>query len=86
MAAPPDRLIERFDHHDPELSRDPFSGYAGWRERCPVARSEAWGGMWVVASYEHVAEVANDDDRFSSAQGVSFPSAGNPRGLRSIVC
>jgi len=78
------RLVDRFDHHDPDLSRNPYAVYAGLRERCPVSRSEAWGGMWVVASYEHVTEVANDDLRFSSAQGVSFPPAGNPRPLIPI--
>jgi cytochrome P450 len=40
--------------------------------------------MWVVASYEHVTQVAGDDDTFSSAQGVSFPAAGNPRPLIPI--
>jgi cytochrome P450 len=81
---PVTRLVERFDHHDPALARDPYSVYRGLREGCPVSRSEAWGGMWVAASYEHVTEIANDDETYSSAQGVSLPPAGNPRPLIPI--
>ena len=74
-------VIERFDHRSVELAQDPFSIYATLRERCPLQRSEEWGGFWVVASHELVNEVAHDDARFSVAEGQSFPHAGNPRPL-----
>jgi cytochrome P450 len=74
-------VVERFDHRSVELAQDPFGIYATLRERCPIQRSEVWGGFWVVASHELVDEVAHDDARFSVGQGASFPHAGNPRPL-----
>ena len=75
------RVLARFDHRSPELATDPFRVYAKLRERCPLHRSEAWDGFWVVASHGLVEEVAHDDARFCTGQGVSFPHAGNPRPL-----
>jgi cytochrome P450 len=75
------RLLARFDHRCPELATDPFRAYEQLRRRCPLHRSEAWDGFWVVASHELVDEVAHDDGRFSVGAGVSFPHAGNPRPL-----
>lgn len=76
-----ERVLARFDHRSPELATDPFGVYAQLRERCPLHRSEAWDGFWVVASHRLVNEVAHDDARFCTGQGVSFPHAGNPRPL-----
>jgi cytochrome P450 len=76
-----ERVLARFDHRSPDLATDPFSVYAKLRERCPLHRSEAWDGFWVVASHRLVDEVAHDDARFCTGQGVSFPHAGNPRPL-----
>jgi cytochrome P450 len=76
-----ERVVARFDHRSPELATDPFGVYAKLRERCPLHRSEAWDGFWVVASQPLVEEVAHDDARFCTGQGVSFPHAGNPRPL-----
>ena len=59
-----------FDHHTPEyadnwpeLSRDV-------RSRCPVAHTSAWGGFYVVTSYEQVREVILDDETYSSQRTV----------------
>lgn len=76
-----ERVLARFDHRSPELATDPFSIYAKLRERCPLHRSAAWDGFWVVASHDLVEEVAHDDARFCVGEGVSFPHAGNPRPL-----
>lgn len=76
-----ERVLARFDHRCPELATDPFRVYAELRQRCPLHRSEAWDGFWVVASHGLVEEVAHDDARFCVGQGVSFPHAGNPRPL-----
>jgi cytochrome P450 len=78
------RLVARFDHHDPALSRDPYAVYRALRDKCPVARSEAWDGFWVVSSYELVSQVAHDDATFCSGGGVSYPHAGNARPLIPI--
>lgn len=71
-------VVEHFDHRSVELAQDPFAIYATLRERCPIQRSEVWGGFWVVASHELVDEAAHDDARFSVAQGASFPTPGTP--------
>jgi cytochrome P450 len=34
--------------------------YADLRERCPVARTNAWGGFWAFTRYDDVAEAAAD--------------------------
>ena len=65
------RLVARFDHHDHALSQDPYAVYRELRSACPVTKSEAWDGFWVVSSYEHVAQVAHDDATFCSGRGVS---------------
>ena len=78
------RLVARFDHHDHALSKDPYAVYRELRSACPVTKSEAWDGFWVVSSYEHVSQVAHDDATFCSGQGVSYPQAGNARPLIPI--
>ena len=72
-----------FDHQGPEYAR-------GWeaigrfhREQCPVARSDAHGGFWVLSRYADVERVIKDDVTFSSEhleapsprQGVTIPAA-----------
>ncbi|MGH9036311.1 MAG: cytochrome P450 [Acidimicrobiia bacterium] len=74
-----ERVLARFDHRSPEVATDPFGVYAKLRERCPLHRSEAYGGFWVVANHRLVDEVAHDDARFCVGQGQSLPHAGNPR-------
>jgi cytochrome P450 len=78
------RLVARFDHHDHALSKDPYAVYRELRATCPVMKSEAWDGFWVVSSYEAVSQVAHDDETFCSGRGVSYPHAGNARPLIPI--
>jgi hypothetical protein len=59
-------LEARFDHHDIEQARDPFSVYRALRPQCPVARSEQQGGFWAVLSYVENEEAFRDHGRFSS--------------------
>jgi cytochrome P450 len=66
------------------MAADPYPVYAQLRERCPVARSTAWDGFWVVTDHEHVVAVAQDDDRFCSGQGVALPAIGQARPLLPI--
>lgn len=68
-----DRLVQRFDHHDPQFSRDPAAVYRGLRATCPIARTDAWGGYWVVSRYADIAAIARDHETFSSASGVTIP-------------
>jgi cytochrome P450 len=72
-----------FDHHSAEYARDWREINAGLRERCPVSRTAAHGGYWVLSKYADVAEAARDDARYSSYQelpdgtrtGATIPSS-----------
>jgi len=69
------RLVERFDHHDPEFSEE-GTNVAVYKEllsRCPVAHSDAHGGFWAVAGYDELVAVANDAERFPKRYGLSVP-------------
>jgi len=72
-----------FDHHSHAFAADPWTKLRELRETCPVAYSESYGGFWVLTSYADIKEVAGDDVRFSSAQGLTVPDKKN-RGQRSI--
>ena len=66
-----------FDHHSPEFAADPWPTLADLRARCPVARSDAYGGFWVATGYEEIKQVALDDDTFSSAETILVPPKKN---------
>lgn len=67
--------MHRFNHLSPELAADLPDTLARMRSMCPVAHSEEYGGFWVVTRYEDVVRVAQDWETFSSAHGLSVPSA-----------
>jgi len=55
-----------WDHTDPQWVKDPYPIWADLRERCPVARTERYGGGWFPTTHEMVSEVANDTEHFTS--------------------
>jgi cytochrome P450 len=55
-----------FSHLEPEWSADPYPIQDDLRQRCPIARTERFGGGWLPVKYEDVAAIAYDTDRFSS--------------------
>jgi cytochrome P450 len=61
-----ERVVEHFDHHDPDFMQDPLDAYAVMRERCPVAHSDQLGGFWIITTYDDLHEVYFDTDHFSS--------------------
>lgn len=67
-----------FDHHSGEFAEDPWTPLAELRNTCPVAYTENHGGFWVLTGYEDIKQVATDDVRFSSAQGLTIPDKKNP--------
>ncbi|MFD0971429.1 cytochrome P450 [Plantactinospora endophytica] len=63
-----------FDHHSPEYR-------ANWRAisddhlaRCPVGRTDAYGGFWVVSDHASLSQVMRDDATFSSGRNTEDPS------------
>jgi cytochrome P450 len=55
-----------FSHVEPEWFTDPYPVQDDLRERCPIARTERFGGAWLPTRYDDVASIAYDTDRFSS--------------------
>lgn len=59
-----------WDHTDPRWVQDPYPIWDDLRGRCPVARTERYGGAWFPTTHEMVSEVANDTEHFTSRQVV----------------
>ncbi|GIH25749.1 cytochrome P450 [Acrocarpospora phusangensis] len=55
-----------FSHAEPEWAADPYPIQDELRSRCPIARTERFGGGWLPTRYEDVASIAYDTERFSS--------------------
>jgi hypothetical protein len=55
-----------FSHLEPGWFADPYPIQADLRQRCPIARTERFGGGWLPTRYEDVAAIAYDTERFSS--------------------
>ena len=62
-----------FDYLAPEFARELHPTLERMRSRCPVTRSDARGGFWVLTRYEDVLRVAQDWETFSSELGVGIP-------------
>jgi cytochrome P450 len=81
-----------FDHADDTWAADPFPIWDDLRERCPVAHSDRYGGVWLPTRHEDIAAVAYDTEHFTSRsiivsnnrpeipapQGVAPPISSDP--------
>src|SRR5215469_14932965 len=72
-----------FSHLEPEWSADPYPIQDDLRQRCPIARTERFGGGWLPTRYEDVAEIAYDTDRFSS-RAIVMSNFRPPRELAPV--
>ena len=70
-----------FSHLEPEWAANPYPIQDELRQRCPIARTERFGGGWLPTRWEDVAAIAYDTDRFSSRSIVM----GNFRPPREIA-
>jgi len=70
-----------FSHLESEWSADPYPIQDDLRRRCPIARTERFGGGWLPVRYEDVAAIAYDTERFSSRSIIM----GNFRPPRDIA-
>jgi cytochrome P450 len=75
--------VVHFDHHSAEFAENPWPQLAELRATCPVARSDAYGGFWVITKYEDIKRIALDDVTFSSSQSILIPAKQNAK-QRSI--
>jgi cytochrome P450 len=55
-----------FSHLEPQWSTDCYPIQDDLRQRCPIARTERFGGGWLPTRYEDVAAIAYDTEGFSS--------------------
>ncbi|HVV36417.1 MAG TPA: cytochrome P450 [Acidimicrobiales bacterium] len=55
-----------FNHYTDEYAGNAFAVWDELRERCPVAHSDAFRGMWVPTRHDDIVAIAQDTDTFSS--------------------
>ena len=67
-----------FDHTDPTWAADPSRSGTSCGERCPVAHSDRYGGVWLPTRHEDVAAIAHDTEHFTS-EGVIVSRRSSPR-------
>jgi cytochrome P450 len=72
-----------FSHLEPEWAADPYPIQDDLRQRCPIARTERFGGGWLPTRYEDVAAIAYDTDRFSS-RSIIMSNFRPPRDLAPV--
>ncbi len=61
-------FVVDFDHHSGDYLDDKLTAWHGLRAT-PVARSERYGGFWVVSGYDEVNRVSRDERVFTSEFG-----------------
>jgi cytochrome P450 len=73
-----DRLVQGFDHQDPELSIDVVNVvYRGLLGGPQVHRAEAHGGVAYLTRYADIVEVSKKPQVYCSGQGVRCPRQAN---------
>jgi cytochrome P450 len=76
-----DVLGHEYDHYDQAFAFDPHETYATLRDKCPVGRSESYGGFYVISRYEDIDYVVHNPETFSSYPADTPPPAGHTRPL-----
>ena len=78
MADPPDTRpvhdwASDYDIFDPDYVRDPAPVWEDLRNRCPIARTQRWGGSWMPTRYEDMRKLAKMVPALSSRSPVVVP-------------
>jgi cytochrome P450 len=58
-----------FDYLDPEWVGNPYPIWDELRQKCPIAHTERFMGLYYVSRYDDVRAVAHDTEHFSSRRG-----------------
>ncbi len=67
LQSPPTRdWATEFDHTKEDYAADAPAVWDDLRQRCPVAQSDAHGGVWLPTRHKDVAAIAHDTEHFSS--------------------
>ncbi len=70
-----------WSHTEPEWAADPYPIQDELRQRCPIARTERFGGAWLPTRHDDVADIAYDTEHFSSRAII----IGNMRPSRDLA-
>jgi cytochrome P450 len=83
---PPVRdFADDFDHTDPAWVTDPYPIWDDLRQRCPVAHSDRYGGVWLPVTHDLVSEVAYDHEHFTSRSVVVSEQRPGPDDLPAPI-
>ena len=72
-----------FSHLEPEWAADPYPIQDELRRRCPIARTERFGGGWLPTRYDDVAAVAYDTENFTS-RSIIMSNFRPPRDIEPV--
>jgi cytochrome P450 len=73
-----------YDHYDPGTRHDNVvTMWDDLRSQCPIGRSDAHGGMWVVTGYAEAHDVLHRPEVFSS-HPASFPPFPSPARMMPV--
>jgi cytochrome P450 len=65
-----EQLASTFHVFDPDYADDPEATLGRLRAECPVARSELFGGYWVLTRYADIKRALADPETFSSSSPI----------------
>jgi cytochrome P450 len=74
-----------FDHTDPTWVANPYPIWQELRQKCPVAHSDRYGGVWLPTTHEYVSEVAYDTEHFTSRSVVVSEVRPGPEDLPAPI-
>ena len=72
-------FMPEFSLDHPALQQDPYPTYAQMREQCPVARSDKYGGYWILSRYDE-AKFVHQTTEYFSTRHISIPPVEYPLG------
>jgi cytochrome P450 len=81
LALDPARLLSTFDQYDPEHVAVMHEVLAHARAECPVFRTSAEPGYWIVSRYADAKAILFDTETFSNRNGVTVHGVSEPRPL-----
>jgi cytochrome P450 len=72
-SGPDRRAAHDFDPQVPETFDSAHAEFRELRARCPVARSQEFGGFWAMLGYPELLEVITDISRFTTTKQNAIP-------------
>ena len=70
----PRRADHDFDPQEPETFDSAHATFRELRGKCPIARSQDFGGFWAMLGYPELLEVITDISRFTTSKQNAIPA------------